>query len=72
MKKLIAIFLLTAAVSAAQITQTVVTKPTTPKQDSKPNSTKVPDAYVIESEFERVVVLRFKRKGRSRRSTSRR
>ena len=62
MKKLIAIFLLTVAVSAAQITQTVVTKPTTPEQDSKPNSHKVPDAYAIESEFERVIVLRFKYK----------
>ena len=62
MKKLIAIFLLTAAVSAAQITQTVVTKPTTPEQDSKPNSDKVPDAYAIEGQFERIVVLRFKHK----------
>ena len=62
MKKLISIFLLTAAVSAAQITQSVVTKSTTPEQDSRPNSDKVPDAYAIEGEFERVVLLRFKYK----------
>ncbi len=62
MKKLIAIFLLTAAVSAAQINQTVVIKPTTAEQDSKPNSDEVPDAYAIEGEFERVVVFRFKHK----------
>lgn len=62
MKKLVAIFLLTAAVSAAQITQTVVTKPTTPEQDSRPNSGEVPDAYAIEGRFDRVVVLRFKYK----------
>ena len=62
MKKLTAIFLLAAAASTAQITQTLVTKPTTPEQDSRPNSDKVPDAYAIESEFERVVILRFKYK----------
>jgi len=59
-KKLAAIFLLTAAVSVAQITQTVVTKATTPEHDSKPNSDKVPDGYAIEGQFERIVVLRFK------------
>src|SRR6478752_4681963 len=29
-------------------------------EDSKPNTAKVPDAYAIPSQFERVVVLRFK------------
>ncbi len=60
MKKLIAIVLMTTSMGASQITQTVVTKPTTPEQDSKPNSEEVPDGYAVEGEFERVVVLRFK------------
>ena len=58
MRKLITIFLMTAAIAAAQITQTIITKPT--DHDSKPNSDKVPDAYAIEGQFERIVVLRFK------------
>ncbi len=62
MKKLIAVALITASIGLSQITQTVVTKATTPELDSKPNSDKVPDGYAIEGEFERVVVLRFKYK----------
>ena len=58
MRKLIAILLMTAAMAAAQITQTYVTKPTA--HDSQPNSDKVPDAFAIEGKFERIVVLRFK------------
>jgi uncharacterized protein len=45
---------------AAQQTRTVVTKPTTPADDSKPNSDKVPDVYAISGQFDRVLVLRFK------------
>lgn len=41
-----------------QKTRTEVTKPTT--EDAKPNSDKVPDAYAIEGQFERILVLRFK------------
>ncbi len=60
--RLIAIALVTASVGLTQITQTVVTKATTPEQDSKPNSDQIPDGIAIEGEFERVVVLRFKYK----------
>ena len=60
--RLIAIALVTASVGLTQITQTVVTKATTPEQDSKPNSGQVPNGIAIEGEFERVVVLRFKYK----------
>jgi len=59
-KKLITIFLMTAAIAAAQITQTIITKPT--DHDSEPNSDKVPDGYAIEGKFDRIVVLRFKYK----------
>ncbi|MBI3698791.1 MAG: hypothetical protein HY238_28630, partial [Acidobacteria bacterium] len=45
---------------AAQRSRTEVTKPTTPQDDSKPNSEKVPEVYAINGQFERIVVLRFK------------
>ena len=38
----------------------MVTKPTTPAGDSKPNSDKVPEVYAISGQFDRVLVLRFK------------
>ena len=54
------LLLVVAAVLAAQETRTEVTKATTPADDSKPNSDKVPDAYALSGNFSRVVVLRFK------------
>jgi predicted DNA-binding protein with PD1-like motif len=62
MQKLIGIYILLAVggIMRAQPTQKVVTKATTPADDSKGNSDKVPDAYAISGQFERVVVLRFK------------
>jgi predicted DNA-binding protein with PD1-like motif len=51
---------LAAAFAAGEVTRTEVVKPTTPQDDSKPNSASVPDAYAISGNFERVVVLRFK------------
>lgn len=44
----------------AQLSRREVVKPTTPHDDSKPNSPEVPDVYAISGQFERVVVLRFK------------
>src|SRR5260370_17091091 len=44
----------------AQPTRTEVTKATTPADDSKANSDKVPDVYAVSGQFERVLVLRFK------------
>jgi predicted DNA-binding protein with PD1-like motif len=44
----------------AQITRTEIAKPTTPEDDSKPNSDKVPEVYALSGQFERIVVLRFK------------
>lgn len=50
----------TATTLAAQQSRVEVIKPTTPHDDSKPNSDAVPDAYAMAGRFERVVVLRFK------------
>ena len=46
--------------ASAQQTRTEVTKPTTTFDDSKPNSTVVPDVYALEGQFDRILVLRFK------------
>ncbi len=56
-------FLLLIVISAllsAQETRTEVTKATTPADDSKENSDKVPDVYALSGNFSRAVVLRFK------------
>ena len=62
MQKLIPILIaLTVAVPArSEETRTEVTKATTPADDAKPNSKSVPDGYAVDSQFKRVVVLRFK------------
>jgi len=62
MRELIGVVVLVsvAGVMQAQPTQTVVTKATTPADDSKANSDKVPDVYAISGQFERIIVLRFK------------
>jgi predicted DNA-binding protein with PD1-like motif len=44
----------------AERTKTEVVRATTPHDDSKPNSDKVPEVYAISGQFERIVVLRFK------------
>ncbi len=58
--RLLALTALALALAAAQQTRTEVTRVTTPHDDSKPNSDKVPEAYAISGQFERIVVLRFK------------
>lgn len=58
MRILTVLFLLPMAM--AQQTRTEVTKPTTPADDSKPNSDSVPGVYAITGQFQRIVVLRFK------------
>jgi len=60
MRKLLILGCLTLAAASAQPTRTEVTKATTPYDDSKPNSDKVPEVYAISGQFERIVVLRFK------------
>lgn len=60
LKKSLILSLCLAAICAAQVSRQEITKATTPYDDSKPNSDKVPDVYAISGKFERVVVLRFK------------
>jgi uncharacterized protein len=47
---------------AAQQTRTEVVRPTTPEDDARPNTDAVPDVYAIRSQFQRVLLLRFKHK----------
>ena len=54
------LIVLAAAPAAAQLTRTEVTKPTTPADDAKANSSAVPDVVAASGQFRRVVVLRFK------------
>ena len=62
MRKSIPLLILLATLGSArgEETRTEVTKPTTPAEDSKPNSKAVPDVYAVTGRFERVVVFRFK------------
>lgn len=64
MKRLLFFLGLTLALAAladAQQTRREKVNPSAnPEDDAKPNSSKVPDVYAIEGQFDRIVVLRFK------------
>ena len=61
--KLLAAVLTTAVVLCAQETRRTVTNPSpNPKDDSKANSSAVPDAYALVGHFDRIVVIRLKNK----------
>ena len=62
MKTMLSALILAAAMGTlcAQQNRVEMTRPTTQYDDSKPNSDKVPEAYAVSGQFERVVVLRFK------------
>ncbi len=53
-------FLTIINLAAAAPTRTEATNSTTSAEDSKSNSDKVPDVYVLTGQFDRVLVLRFK------------
>jgi uncharacterized protein len=53
-------FLAIVTVTTAQSTRTEVTNATTTAEDSKANSSTVPDVYALSGQFDRVLVLRFK------------
>jgi len=57
---LLVMFAVAGTMVLAQQTRTEVTKPTTPEDDSKPNSASVPEVYALSGQFERILVLRFK------------
>jgi uncharacterized protein len=59
-KYLLAAGLLIVPDAFAQKKVTEIVKPTTPEDDAKPNSDKVPEVYSMSGQLKRVVVLRFK------------
>jgi predicted DNA-binding protein with PD1-like motif len=61
MRNIILLFT-TAALLTAQQSRKEITRATTPAEDSKPNSSQVPDVYAVSGHFERVLVFRFKYK----------
>jgi predicted DNA-binding protein with PD1-like motif len=61
--ELLAAVLASAGVLCAQETRRTITNPSpNPKDDSKPNSSAVPDAYALTGHFDRIVVIRLKYK----------
>lgn len=51
---------LTLPLALAQQTKREVTRPANPVEDTRPNSNTVPDVSAISTQFQRVVLLRFK------------
>jgi predicted DNA-binding protein with PD1-like motif len=61
--KLLAAILAAAGVLCAQETRRTISNPSpNPADDSKPNSSAVPDAYAVVGHFDRIVVIRLKYK----------
>ena len=60
MNKLIIILAAAGALAAQQTRKEVVNPSPSPADDAKANSDRVPDAYAIDTRFDRVVILRFK------------
>lgn len=61
--KMLAAMLAVAGVLRAQETRRTITNPSpNPADDSKPNSSAVPDAYALVGHFDRIVVIRLKNK----------
>jgi hypothetical protein len=61
--ELLTAVLATAGMLCAQETRKTVTNPSpNPKDDAKPNSNSVPDAYALTGHFDRIVVVRLKNK----------
>jgi predicted DNA-binding protein with PD1-like motif len=61
--KFLAVVVATVGVLCAQETRRTIKNPSAnPKDDSKSNSSAVPDAYAIEGHFDRIVVIRLKYK----------
>ncbi|SPF52630.1 conserved exported hypothetical protein [Candidatus Sulfopaludibacter sp. SbA4] len=60
MRKAIAALAVLAAAVLAQQTRKEIVRPSTPHDDSKPNSPSVPDVVAINGKFERILTLRFK------------
>ena len=60
MKRLTLVLAAAAALLAQQTRKEIVSPSKNPADDSKPNSASVPDVYAVNTNFSRVVLLRFK------------
>lgn len=61
--QIVAAILVAAGILYGQETRWTITNPSpNPKDDSKPNSSSVPDAYALVGHFDRIVVIRLKNK----------
>ena len=60
MKTIIALMAFSGMLTAQETRREIVNPAPTPADDAKPNSAKIPDVYAIKSQFDRIVVLRFK------------
>ncbi len=60
MRKLFLLIVLPLLLSAQQTRREEVRRSPNPADDTRPNSAKVPDVYAMNTQFRRVVVLRFK------------
>lgn len=58
--RLILAFMCIAWAAEAQVTRTEVLRPTTPRDDAKPNSDSVPDVSVTAGQFQKILVVRGK------------
>jgi predicted DNA-binding protein with PD1-like motif len=58
--RLLAMLLVTAVLGAQETRREIVNASPRAADDAKPNSASVPDVYSIPTQFERVVILRFK------------
>jgi predicted DNA-binding protein with PD1-like motif len=58
--KVVALLLITGILAAQQTRREIVNASPRAEDDAKPNSASVPDVYAIPTQFERVVILRFK------------
>jgi predicted DNA-binding protein with PD1-like motif len=62
MKLLVAVLVTVVALPGQESRWTVTNPSPNPKDDSKPNSSAVPDAYALVGHFDRIVVIRLKNK----------
>ncbi|MGA2268385.1 MAG: PPC domain-containing DNA-binding protein [Bryobacteraceae bacterium] len=61
MRRLIVLAVAFLSLAAAQETRREITNASpTPAEDARPNSDQVPDVYAVSSQFQRVLILRFK------------
>src|SRR5260370_36662465 len=60
MKTTIALIALSGMLAAQETRREIVQPASTPAEDAKANSDKVPDVFAIKGQFDRILILRFK------------